>query len=97
MLLPPRDRLSACLGFRGFTKHIDPVSLSFGSGTLTPRASRMRSRFAIGGRQQRKDARLFAIESETARRETFLSEIREQSAAPKHEAAWVNVTMTGAG
>jgi hypothetical protein len=50
-----------------------------------------RDRRGKGGGQQRKDARLFAVESETARREPFLSEFREQSAAPKREARWVNV------
>jgi hypothetical protein len=39
-----------------------------------------------GGGQQRKEARLFAIESKTARRPAFLFEFREQSAATKHEA-----------
>jgi hypothetical protein len=45
-----------------------------------------RNRRGKRGRQQRKDAHLFAIESETARRAPFLSEFREQSAVPKHEA-----------
>lgn len=48
-------------------------------------------RFAIGSRQQRKEARLFAIESETARRLTFLFKFREQSAAPSTRPAWENV------
>ena len=45
-----------------------------------------RDRRGKGGGQQRKEARLFAIESETARRQPFLSEFRENRAAPKHEA-----------
>jgi hypothetical protein len=55
-------------------------------------------RFAIGGRQQRKEARLFSIESETARREPFLSEFRENRAAPKHKARLgkCHFTMKGA-
>ena len=50
-----------------------------------------RDRRGKSGRQQRKEARLFAIESETARRAPFLSEFRENRAAPKREATWVNV------
>ncbi|MGA9215674.1 MAG: hypothetical protein WBZ54_10535, partial [Methylocella sp.] len=34
-------------------------------------------RCAIGGRKQRKEARLFAVESKTARRPAFLFEFRE--------------------
>ena len=49
-----------------------------------------------GGGQQRKEARLLANESETARRLTFLFEFREQSAAPKHEARFGYFTMKGA-
>jgi hypothetical protein len=50
-----------------------------------------RERRGKGGRQQRKEARLFAIESETARRAAFLFEFREQGAAPSTRPAWVNV------
>jgi hypothetical protein len=53
---------------------------------------------AIGGRQKRKEARLIAIEGETARREPFLSEFRKESAAPKREARLgeSHFTMKGA-
>ena len=54
-------------------------------------------RFAIGGGQQRKEARLFAIESETACA-AFLFEFRENRAAPKREARLgeCHFTMKGA-
>ncbi|MGH6822487.1 MAG: hypothetical protein ACRECP_09865 [Methylocella sp.] len=41
--------------------------------------------FAMGGGQKGKDARLVAVEGETAR-QPFLFELREQRAAPKCEA-----------
>jgi hypothetical protein len=58
MLLPPRDRLSACLGFRGFTKHIDPVSLSFGVRDLdAPRFSDAIEFYPRSQTQKHEDAR----------------------------------------
>jgi hypothetical protein len=55
-------------------------------------------RFAIGGRQQRKEARLGVIEGETPRRPAFPFEFRENRAAPKREARFgeCHFTMKGA-
>jgi len=55
-------------------------------------------RFAIGGHQQRKEARLGAIEGETAHRPAFPFEFRENRAAPKREARLgeCHFTMKGA-
>jgi hypothetical protein len=57
-----------------------------------------RDRRGKGGRQQRNDARLLAIEGETARGQPFPSEFREQSAAPEREARLgkCHFTMKGA-
>jgi hypothetical protein len=57
-----------------------------------------RDRRGKGGGQQRKEARLFAIECETARRPAFLFELRENRAAPKREARLgkCHFTMKGA-